>query len=158
MKSLILFILCLLICISCKQTTTLSEAEKANITAEIRKTLTAYYDDIKKAGLTAEFKYLDSSSNFFWVPPGYSSAISYDSVVAILKKNAPKYKSVNNTLSNLKIIPISSEIATYTANLNSVMTDTIEQVAIYRLIESGVIIKRKNGWKLLSGQTSMLLK
>jgi len=113
-------------------------------------------NDIRKSGLTAEFKYLDNSSEFFWVPRGYSSYISYDSVATVLKQTAPKYKSVDNSFDTLRIFPLRKELATYTGRLNSTMTDISGKVITLQLIETGVLIKRQDEWKLLSGQTSIL--
>ena len=82
--------------------------------------------------------------------------ISYDSMAAVLTLNAPKFVSVENTLDTLRIIPLTTALATYTAKLRSVMRDTAGNVSSVNLIETGVVIKRKDGWKLLSGQTSLL--
>ncbi|HEV8286104.1 MAG TPA: nuclear transport factor 2 family protein [Chitinophagaceae bacterium] len=131
------------------------DEEKAMIDT-IQKTFRNYYNDLKTLGLTAEFKYLDSSSNFFWVPPGYPSAISYDSVATILKQNAAFFKSIDNRFEDLRIIPLSKELATYTARLHSTMTDTTGNTSNISLVETGVLIKRKDGWKLLSGQTAVI--
>jgi hypothetical protein len=134
----------------------LTEKEKATIITEVNMTLENYYSDIKKSGLTAEFNYLDNSPDFFWVPPGYSNAISYDSVAKILKQNAPKYKTIINKFETLEIIPLSSELATYTGKLSSNMTDTAGTTLTFSLVETGVLIKRANGWKLLNGQTTLI--
>lgn len=142
--------------ISCNQSTTLNENEKANIIKDVRASLDNYFSDIKKSGLTAEFKYLDNSSDFFWVPPGYTNAISYDSVAAILKKHAPNSRSIDNSIDSLRIIPLSKELASYYARINSTMIDTTGKAETFTLIESGVWIKRNDGWKLLSGQTAVL--
>lgn len=150
----IIFILLLMV--SCKQSVPLTQEEKTNIADSIRETLKNYYNDITKYGLTAELNYLDNSPDFFWVPPGYSGAISYDSVVAVLQQNAPMYKTIVNSFDTLKIIPLSKDIATYTTRLQSAMTDTAGKTFKYSLIETGVLIRRQNGWKLLSGQTSIL--
>lgn len=122
----------------------------------VRQTLENYYKEIRESGLTAEFKYLDNSPDFFWVPPGYQSSISLDSVTTILKQNAPKYKSVENSFDKLSIIPLSNEIATYTGKIKSTMVDTLGKTMAFSLIETGVLIKRKDSWKLLNGQTSTL--
>ena len=79
-----LHIVILLLTISCKQTTTLSSVEKEQIKSEVNKMLLAYHEAIEKDGLTAEFNYLDNSSAFFWIPPGYQQALKYDSVRNIL--------------------------------------------------------------------------
>ena len=62
-----------------------NDAEKELIKKEVITMLQQYHEAIKSGGLTAEFDYLDESKEFFWVPPGYQSALSYDSVRAIIK-------------------------------------------------------------------------
>jgi hypothetical protein len=149
----------LLAVFSCKEKPShLTANEREEIVATIRETLNNYYRDVKTSGLTAEFKYLDNSSDFFWVPPGYSTAISIDSVVSVLKQNAPLFKTINNSFDTLSIIPLSAEFATYTARISSVMTDTTSKMSSLSLIETGVLIKRTDGWKLLCGQTSGVAK
>lgn len=133
-----------------------SNTEKSLISDTIRQTLYNYCKDVKQSGLTAEFKYLDSSADFFWVPPGYSTAISYDSVARILRQNAGMFKSLDNTYKTLTIVVVSKRIATYNAVIHSVSIDTSGKVNEANLIETGVLIKRPSGWKLQSGQTSIL--
>ncbi|MBK7009746.1 MAG: nuclear transport factor 2 family protein [Saprospiraceae bacterium] len=158
MKRQILTIFTILTFLSCRQSESLTENETESIIKDVQLTLVNYYTDIRKSGLTAEFKYLDNSSDFFWVPPGYSGFISYDSVATVLKQNAPKYISIDNSFDTLRIIPLSKELATYTGRLNSTMTDTSGKIMTFSLVETGVLIKRQDGWKLLSGQTSILQK
>lgn len=141
---------------SCEQSTVLTESEKKVISNNVQQALKNYYDDIRKSGLMAEFNYLDQSPGFFWVPPGYSNAISYDSVATILKLNAAKYRSVDNSFDTLNVIPLSKDLATYTGRLRSIMIDTSGKVFTYSLVETGILINRKGVWKLLSGQTSIL--
>lgn len=115
-----------------------------------------YVTAIKTGGLRAEFDYLDQSPDFFWVPPGYETSISYDSVAAVLNANASLFKSVENSYDTLVIIPVKKDLASYTAVLTSVITDTLDQMSTMRLIESGLVVKRKSGWKLQCGQTSVI--
>jgi hypothetical protein len=124
--------------------------------AEIREMLDAYHSDMTREGLMAEFKYLDSTDTFFWVPPGYQSALDYDSVRAILEANARAYRSVVFSWDTLQIFPLSNTIATYSGIVNGEMTDTTEQKIRVSIIESGTIIKRADGWKLLCGQSAVL--
>ena len=133
-----------------------SDKDRKAISDTVRQTLNNYYADIKKDGLFAEFRYLDISSEFFWVPPGYPSSLSYDSISSILKKNAPLYKSINNTWETLKVNSLTPELTNYTGTTKSIMTDSSGKVFELRLIETGLIIKRKDGWKLLNGQTSII--
>ncbi|MFZ1676052.1 MAG: hypothetical protein WBP41_04520 [Saprospiraceae bacterium] len=153
----LVFVLLIFSIVSCgKKTSVLSVKENEAIIDTIRQTLTNYYEDIKKDGLTAEFKYLDHSPEFYWAPPGFNAPITYDQVEKGVKDNAAKFKSVDNTWLILRIDPLNSELASYTGTIHSVASDTTGQVGDYKLIETGLLIKRKDGWKLYRGQTSVL--
>ncbi len=141
---------------SCRPGPELTEKQRTAVMESVRETLHNYYRDIRTGGLTQEFKYLDNSSEFFWVPPGYSSALSYDSVASIIKVNAPSFRSVENAWDTLKIVPLSGALATYTGRLHSTMTDTSGKVMKLFLVETGILIRRNDGWKLLCGQTAVL--
>jgi hypothetical protein len=141
---------------SCNPHSELNESDKVTITYQVNTMLQNYYKDIATYGLKAEFKYLDSSKDFFWVPPGYSLPISYDSVATILRQNAPMFVSIDNSFDSLRIIPLSLNLATYSGRLKSKMIDTTGKAINFSLVETGVIIKRADGWKLLHGQTSIL--
>jgi hypothetical protein len=144
---------------SCKQSSSsLSENERSLIIDSVKQTLQNYYSDIRREGLLAEFRYLDSSKDFFWAPPGYSHAISYDSVAKVLKQNAPGITYLSNSFDTLHIVPLSRELASYTGRLRSVMKVASGIEMTYTMIETGVMIKRADGWKLLCGQTAMLEK
>jgi len=142
--------------ISCSDKTTITDKEKNEVSSAVRQTLYNYYNDIRKSGLTAEFNYLDNSKEFFWVPPGFRGAISYDSVATILNKNAKLFTSVNNTFDTLIIVPLRKDLANYTCRLTSAMTLVNGKSSTMSMVESGTLIKRKDGWKLLCGQTTIL--
>jgi hypothetical protein len=151
------YAVCIILFWGCKgEQSRLSTDEAQKVESEVRQLLDQYLEAIRKGGITAEFQFLDHSSDFFWVPPGYHTPISYDSVAAVLTINAPRFVSVENTFDTLRIIPLTTALATYTAKLRSVMKDTAGNVSSLQLIETGVVIKRRDGWKLLSGQTSLL--
>lgn len=158
MKNKLAFIF-LLLAFSCsqEQKPTLSDEQKGEIVLEVKQTLDNYYADIKSGGLTAEFKYLDNSKDFYWTPPGYSKPISYDSVATILKMNAPNYKEIDNTFENLNIEALSVDSAIYSGKIRSTITDTSGTPMSMFLNEKGKLIKRKDGWKLLSGETTISL-
>lgn len=155
MTRLVPLLFLILFTFSCRESL-LTETEKAAIVEEVRLTLKHYHTDIKKSGLTAEFKYLDKSDDFYWVPPGYSSAISYDSVAAILKRNSLLYTSVENAFDTIRITALTKDLAEYTGRLHATMIDTTGQSMSFSLVETGLMIKRKDGWKLLSGQTAVI--
>ncbi len=142
---------------ACQQPSpTLSAEEAARVTDSVRQTLNRYYADIRTQGLNAEFQYLDSSTDFFWVPPGYTGPISYDSVATVLRRTAPRYTLIDNVWDTLSIRPMTEELASYTGRLTSTMTDTAGSTSQFKLVETGMVIKRTAGWKLLGGQTSIV--
>ena len=115
-----------------------------------------YFQDIAEEGLLAEFKFLDDSDEFFWVPPGYTSAISYDSVRIILESRAAGYEYIKFDWESLKINPLNTSYAAYTGVVRGMMKDTAGVEADVALIETGVVVKRDAGWKLLCGQSRAL--
>ena len=157
MHILLLFLFFLFTAASCRQATPPLSAEEAkNIELTVRQTLADYNTAVKKEGLMAEFRFLDSSSSFFWVPPGYTSSLGYDSISSIIQKNASLFASVDNTWQSLKIIQLSKELANYTGRIRSVMKDTSGKTNAFILVETGLVIRRADGWKLLSGQTALV--
>ncbi len=146
----------LLTLFSCTPNTELSESQKKTIQAEVREMLQRYDEDIRKNGLMAEFAYLDSSDDFFWVPPGFSSPLSFDSVATIIRKNATVFRLVDNVWDSLRVIPHSASLATFTGTISSRMVDTAWIAMNISLIETGLAVKRADGWKMLSGQTAVL--
>jgi hypothetical protein len=137
------------------QPSSFTKEEQQAVADSVRQTLHRYYEDINRAGLVAELPYLDSSSEFFWVPPGYAAPISYDTVVKIIRQNALLFRNVNNVWDSLRINPLSKDLASYTGQLHSITTDTSGRISRYFLIETGLVIKRNDGWKLLNGQTAV---
>jgi hypothetical protein len=141
---------------SCVQTEKLTEVEKEKLVGEVAVMFDNYHDDIRKEGLTAEFMYLDQSPDFFWVPPGYNSALTYDSVRSILMTNAKLFNEIIFAWDTLQIFPLTKEIANYSGIVKGSMTDTSGIVTRVLIIESGTVIKRPDGWQLLSGQSAVL--
>ncbi len=150
----LVYIFCFVAVLSCRpESAPLSADQQASVVREIEEFFQRYFDAIASDGLMAEADYLDQSEDFFWVPPGYHSSISYDSVMNVLRVSAPQFTSVKNSFDNLRITVFNEKLASYTGTLQSIMTDTSENVKSIQLIETGVVIKREDGWKLLNGQT-----
>src|SRR5512139_1122758 len=150
----ILSVLCL--ACSCNTQSELSQEARTRVASEIRTMLQRYDDEVRANGLLSEFAYLDSSDDFFWVPPGYSLPLSYDSVSTILRRNAGGLRMVDNMRDSLLVIPHSEFLATLTGALTSRIEGTTGNVTTVRLIETGLAVKRPEGWKLLSGQTTVI--
>lgn len=130
--------------------------EHERVHTEVEQALDNYHRAIEQRGLWAEVDYLDNSSDFFWVPPGYTSAISYDSVMQVLNSSAPLFKKISYRWDYLNIYPLSNELANYTGKLQSEMVDTTGQVTSLTMLETGTMIKRGSNWKILHGQSRIV--
>ncbi len=156
MKLIRLFTLLLpILFFSCKKEPS-KTLDKSQVISEIETMFDAYHEAIKQNGLPAEFDYLDDSDDFFWVPPGYKSAIKYDSIKTILIQNNKSIQSISFEFEALEIFPLSSEIANYSGIVKGEMIDTSQTISNFKIIESGTLIKRADGWKLLNGQSRNL--
>ncbi|PNQ73789.1 hypothetical protein C1T31_05500 [Hanstruepera neustonica] len=129
---------------------------KEETITEIKSMFDNYHEAIKQNGLPAEFDYLDDSDDFFWVPPGYKSVIKYDSIKSILIQNNKSIQSISFEFETLEIFPLSPEIANYSGIVKGKMIDTANATSNFKIIESGTLIKRTDGWKLLNGQSRNL--
>ncbi|MCB0595301.1 MAG: hypothetical protein H6557_25730 [Lewinellaceae bacterium] len=156
MKKTIIFLFATLLLLSCQPEKQSPAFDKAATAESARLMLHDYHAAIKREGLTGEFPYLDSSSDFFWVPPGYTSALPYDSVRTILEANAGAFTSVEFRWDTLQLFPLSAEIVNYTGIVTGKMVDTAGARIATSIIESGTLIRREEGWKLLSGQSAVL--
>ena len=118
----------------------------------------AYHKAIDDEGLLGEFPFLDTSANFFWVIPGSKTAIGIDSVKAILTATAPQFSEVHFHWQSLDIFPLSNTLANFTGITKGSMKDTSGVDSQVSIVESGTVIKRSDGWKLLSGQSANLME
>lgn len=152
-----LYIVIALALIQCQEDkSTLTDATKRIIIEDVKSALHEHAAIIQEKGLIAELNFLDPSPDFFWIPPGYEQPIYYDSVAAMIEADAQRYEVVANSFDSLKVIPLSERLAIYTAKMRSICTDTAAVITETHLLETGIVIKRKDGWKLLSGQTSLI--
>lgn len=151
--SQLLYVWLILVLISCNPDRLLDQQK---VSQEVRQMLNNYYSDVNREGLTAEFRYLDDSPDFFWNPPGYSSTLSYDSVKAEVERNARLFQSVQFRWDTLRVIPLAENIANYSGVVQGSMTDTAGVESIVSLLESGTVIRREDGWKILNGHTTVL--
>lgn len=141
--------------IACKDSSDMSEPERKKVIGDVTDMLYQYNANIKDKGLQSEFEYIDNSPGFFWVPPGATGPQPLDTIISSISHNATRLKLVNNTFDTLVVIPLTIRLAQYSARIHSIVTDTGGHQTTTTLVETGLVVKRKNGWKLLSGQTSV---
>lgn len=133
----------------------LDDKSKEEVRREATLMLQQYADQICKKGLGAEFAFLDSSQDFYWLPPGAHLAMGYDTVAASIRRNAKAIDSVCISWTSLEVAAIAIDTAGYAGNLHSWSVTRMGDTTVADLRETGVLIRRKSGWKLLGGQTDL---
>lgn len=158
MKYWIYILLAFLMFGACTQTQNLhlTEEEEAAIKKEVQVFLEQYSAAVKKRGLKAEFDFIGEPENFRWQPPGYKVFIKYDSVATLINQNAARYKLVNNRYEVKEILVPGSGTATYNAKVYSHMEDNEGQSTDVVFSEVGVLKKKRDGWKLMVGVTTII--
>ena len=152
MKTLLSFVGFAILLVSCQPK---DSFDKVTIEQEVRAMLKAYDDSVRANGLIGEFGFLDESDEFYWVPPGYKYAINYDSAAAVLRKTAPRLSYVDNQWDTLRVQALSRNYASFSGVVSSMLVTTTNDTIRMKLSETGLAVKRKTGWKLLSGQTNI---
>lgn len=127
--------------------------EPDQVVKEVTEMLHEYHGAIEEGGLKAEFDYLDSTDEFFWIPPGYQAALDYDSVEAVLRARDPN-EGIELHWDTLKVTPLRNDLAQFYGTISMATTDTAGNVTNGNLVETGLVVKRSDGWKLLSGQSA----
>ena len=142
--------------LSCSSEKTIQDFDAATIEKEVKQMFMAYDDSLRKSGINGEFFFLDNSDAFYWVPPGYKYALPYDSIANILHANSPKYQYIDNSWDNLQIMGLSDKYASFNGVVNSYVITSENDTIVTKLSETGIVVKRGNEWKLLSGQTVII--
>lgn len=130
--------------------------QKNQVKDEVKAMLLRYHDAVYEHGLLAEFEFLDQSEDFFWISPGYTDALNYETVASILRRSDSSLMAVEFQWETLSLYPLSNNLCNYSGKVTDSMVQNDSTVLAIHLIESGTIIKRKDGWKLLSGQSTNL--
>ena len=109
----------MLLVVACKDATSLSERERAEVKDEVKAMLYKYCADVTARGLHAEFEYIDNSSAFSWVPPGARAPLPFDTVISMIGRNAARFRKVNNSFDTLVVTPFTTQLAAYSARIRS---------------------------------------
>lgn len=141
---------------ACTNKDSFTQEQKEKVKQQVATMFDQYYKDMKNKGLMSEFSYLDHSEDFFWVPSNFHSPLTYDSVKTIITANAQATQYVDFRWQSLTIYPLTPSVATYAGVVTGIVIDTAQIENHVKLLESGTVIKRKDGWKLLSGQSRVL--
>lgn len=127
------------------------------VVEDITTMLHEYHQAMNKDGLLAEVHYLDSSDQFFWVPPGADSKIGYEDVMEILTENSKHDPFMKFDWQQLHVEALSKELAVYTGTVRFETVNEHGDQFVSHILETGTLIKRFDGWKLLCGQSRTVI-
>lgn len=142
------------ICCSCNYNQGENDISRTQIREEISVMMGNYLTDLNKNGMESQMKYMDNSDDFRWTYSNYRRVYLFDDMAQQLNKSENEGYSAHLTFDELEIIPISENIANYTAKLSG-FTKFDGKNSDVSILESGTLIKRKDGWKFLNGQTAL---
>jgi hypothetical protein len=98
---------------------------------------------------------MDSSDAFFWVFPPDTGAVSRAMLADGLRTELESYPSIEGRWLSLRVEPLTATLASYTGVFEQVATTVGGDVVTTHGIETAVVVLRDDGWKFLSGQTTL---
>ena len=134
----------------------LSDNERKTVDKEVKDMLYGYCNDLRSQGLQAQFHYMDNGGQFFWLTAGSTSAQGLDSTLAIAGRAMANVSVVNRSYDTLLVQPLTTTLAAYSARVRSVVTYTGGKDTTLLTVETGTLVKRREGWRFLYGQTTAL--
>lgn len=146
----VILLLIVFIC-DCRRNSNLSQMERATIKNDVQGVLTAMSDSMQRNGLVGWISFLHNSPDFTWEFHG--TAESYDTLVAQIHREAPRYRSITISWDSVQVEPLSENETTLTTRYNESVTDTGgAKSIIVGTVKSR--LERVNGvWKFHLGHT-----
>ncbi len=146
----IIILLTIFIC-DCRRNANLSQMERATIKNDVQLVLTAMSDSMRTNGLAGWIPFLYNSPDFKWEFHGIAE--SYDTLVAQIRREAPRYRSITISWDSVQVEPLSDNETMLTTKYNESVTDTGgANSTIVGTVKSR--LERVNGaWKFHLGHT-----
>ena len=155
MKNIIVsIVVSFLIFTACQQQYQLTDSQKTEIIKEVETMATQFFIDYNNKNIDAVVRSLDDSPKFFWVFPPETTHLSRDKLVSSLTLEIESALFLEAAWDEIIVEPLASDFAYCKGVFNVVITDSLKNEKKFIGIESAVVVKRKDGWKFLMGQTS----
>ena len=134
---------------SCAPPEEFTEAERAAVADSIAQTIGTLLRAMEAEGWLAQLKYVDNSPEMFCVSYFADSLtfLSYDQYAAQVRAEAPSIRAVQFDYEDLQVRPLTRDYAFYSGKVREVLTDTAGVTHEVVAVESGVLIRRDDGWK-----------
>ena len=137
----------------CQQKIEFTDAQRVVIRDSVTQLKYRVWDEIRAKHLEAALNLFDDSPDFFWVFAPDTTMVSYDVFVARLKGAFRDYRSIDVVWDRMHVEPLTNEYAEYTGKYHATYTDASGKIFKATGLETGIVVHRSSGWKILNGQT-----
>ena len=137
----------------CQQQETLTELQRVAIRDSVTQMTNRFCDEERANPNEAILDCFDDSPEFLWVFPPDTTVISRDAQLAIVKAEAPLYRSIDPVWDYMRVEPLTNRYAVFTGRSHTTMIDTSGRVFKFTGVTTGIVVHRPGGWKFLNGQT-----
>jgi len=152
MKTIILLVLLpILFLCDCRRNAELSQTERATIKSDVQRVLIAMSDSMQRSGLPGWISFLHNSPEFKWEFHG--AAESYDSLVAQIRREAPRYRAITISWDSVQVEPLSDNESVLTTRYIESVTDTSGVKSIIVGTVKSRLERVTGVWKFYLGHT-----
>lgn len=154
-----LFISLFLMCFLCTAFTCgekplkMNEEEKSEIVKAVKDMTANYFRDFYTRSIDTVLSHYDTSSSFFWAITPDTIALKRSAMVTMHRHALKDYTKFDGYWSNIKVEPLTNELAMYHGTYHVNTEDKSGKKGTITGVETGVMVKREDGWKYLAGQT-----
>jgi hypothetical protein len=150
-----LFLVCFfLLAFTCgEKPLTLSDNDKSDIVKAVKDMTSKYFMDFYTHNVDSVLRHYDTSACFFWAITPDTIAMKRSAMVTMHRHAVKDYTKFEGYWSDMRVEPLTNELAMYHGTYHVLTEDKDGHIGKIMGVETGIMIKREDGWKYLAGQT-----
>jgi ketosteroid isomerase-like protein len=150
-----LFLVCFfLTAFTCgEKSLTVSKQDKSEIEKAVKQMTANYFKDFYTRNVDSVLKHYDTSACFFWSITPDTIPMKRGAMVTMHRHAIRDYVKFDGYWSDMRVEPLTRDLAMYHGTYHVYTEDKSGQKGKIMGVETGVMIKREDGWKFLAGQT-----
>ncbi len=137
--------------VGCKRNTDLSEAQRAAITSDVNRVISATADSINLKGFIGWIPFFHKSSDFAWV--SYDISTPYDTLILQIARSALQNRSVTVKWDRVLVQALAEDEASVVANYLETLVDTTGKSSQLSWTVMSTLVKVGDSWKFNKVQT-----
>ncbi|MCU0373181.1 MAG: nuclear transport factor 2 family protein [Ignavibacteria bacterium] len=136
-----------------EKTLKLDDSERAEIVEAVKSMTSRYFEDFHANNVDTVLRHYDTSACFFWSITPDTIALKRSAMVTMHRHAIKDYAKFEGYWSNIQVEPLTKELAMYHGTYHVNTEDKGGKKGKITGVETGVMVKREDGWKYLAGQT-----